>query len=138
MSYLGFYILAKLSDIGCVLSIFSIIGFICCAIALFPMISLANTNSSYSDPDRFFNKLFKKYLKDFMWYKIFTVSAVFLTIATLLPTTKQAAFIWIAPQIVENGAVKDTVNNIPELTKLGTDYLKELLKEKVNDSGRAN
>lgn len=93
---------------------------------------MADTNSSYSDPDRFFNKLFKQYLKDFMWYKVFTVSVVFLTIATLLPTTKQAAFIWVAPQIIENGAVKDTVKNIPELTKLGTDYLKELLKEKVN------
>lgn len=51
----------------------------------------------------------------------------------LVPSTRQAAFIWIAPQIVENGAVKDTVKNIPELTKLGTEYLKELLKEKVDD-----
>ena len=132
MSYLGFYILAKLSDIGCVLSTLSIIGFICCFVLLFPIMIKADESSSYSDPDRFFNKLFKQYLKDFMWYKVFTMSAVFLTIATLLPTTKQAAFIWIAPQIVENGTVKDTVKNIPELTKLGTDYLKELLKEKVN------
>ena len=132
MNYLGFYLLAKLNDIVCVLSTLSIIGFICCAIAIVPIALTADTNSSYCEPDRFFNKLFKKYLKDFMWYKIFTVSAVFLTIATLLPTTKQAAFIWIAPQIIENGAVKDTVKNIPELTKLGTDYLKELLKEKVN------
>ena len=136
MSYLGFYLLAKLNDIGFVLNTLSIIGFICCVIILFPIIAMADTNSSYSDHDRFFNKLFKQYLKDFMWCKIFTISTVFLTIATLLPTTKQAAFIWIAPQIVENGAVKDTVKNIPELTKLGTDYLKELLKEKVNDSGR--
>lgn len=51
----------------------------------------------------------------------------------LVPSTRQAAFIWIAPQIVENGAVKDTVKNIPELTKLGTEYLKGLLKEKIND-----
>ena len=28
---------------------------------------------------------------------------------------------------------EDTVKNIPELTKLGTDYLKELLKEKINE-----
>lgn len=138
MSYLGFYILAKLNDIGIVLSTVSIIGFIFCAISLIPIAKTADTNSSYFEPDKSFNKLFKQYQKDFMWYKVFTVSAVFLTIATLLPTTKQAAFIWIAPQIVENGAVKDTVKNIPELTKLGTDYLKELLKEKINDSGRAN
>ena len=136
MSYLGFYLLAKLNDIGFVLSVLSVIGFICCALLLIPIVIMADVDSSYCEPDRAFNKLFKQKLKDFMWCKIFTISAVFLTIATLLPTTKQAAFIWIAPQIVENGAVKDTVKNIPELTKLGTDYLKELLKEKVNDSGR--
>lgn len=61
---------------------------------------------------------------------VFLISGIVLT---LLPTTKQAAFIWIAPQIVENGAVKDTVKNIPELTKLGTDYLKDLLKEKIKN-----
>lgn len=138
MLYLGFYLLAKLSDIGFVLKTLSLVGFICCAVSLIPIAMMAYVNISYCEPDRVFNKLFKQYLKDFMWCKIFTISAVFLTIATLLPTTKQAAFIWIAPQIVENGAVKDTVKNIPELTKLGTDYLKELLKEKVNDSGRAN
>lgn len=64
---------------------------------------------------------------------LFTISAICIGISILLPTTKQAAFIYIAPQIIENGAVKDTVKNIPELTKLGTDYLKELLKEKINE-----
>ena len=133
MSYLGFYLLAKLNNIVFVLNTLSLIGFICCVVLLIPIAIVSDENSSYREPDRAFNKLFKQNLKDFMWCKIFTISAVFLTIATLLPTTKQAAFIWIAPQIVENGAVKDTVKNIPELTKLGTEYLKELLKEKVND-----
>lgn len=63
----------------------------------------------------------------------FITSVILLILGTLLPTTKQAAFIYIAPQIIENGAVKDTIKNIPELTKLGTDYLKELLQEKVNE-----
>ena len=40
------------------------------------------------------------------------------------------AFIVIGPQIVENGYVKGTLKNIPELAKLGTDYLKGLLSEK--------
>ena len=64
---------------------------------------------------------------------LFTISAICIGISIVLPTTKQAAFIYIAPQIIENGAVKDTVKNIPELTKLGTDYLKELLQEKINE-----
>lgn len=71
-------------------------------------------------------KLFKLKIS----FTVFLISGI---VAILLPTTKQAAFIWIAPQIVENGAVKDTVKNIPELTKLGTDYLKDLLKEKIKN-----
>lgn len=55
----------------------------------------------------------------------------FILLWAAIPTTKEAAFIWIAPQIVENGAVKETVKNIPELTRLGTEYLKNVLKEKV-------
>ena len=51
-----------------------------------------------------------------------------------MPTAKAIAFIYIAPQIIENGAVKDTFKNIPELTKLGTEYLKEILKEKIDDT----
>ena len=64
---------------------------------------------------------------------LFITGIVLLVFAQLLPTTKQAAFIWVAPQIIENGAVKDTVKNIPELTKLGTEYLKELLKDKAKE-----
>ena len=75
---------------------------------------------------------YNSFLKRFKIKGLYILFISFYTIAMLLPTTKQAAFIWIAPQIVENGAVKDTVKNIPELTKLGTEYLKQLLEEKVN------
>ena len=75
----------------------------------------------------------KNLAKMFKLKMMFIVSSILLGISMVLPTTKQAAFIYIAPQIIENGAVKDTVKNIPELTKLGTDYLKELLKEKINE-----
>ena len=53
----------------------------------------------------------------------------------LVPNTKPAAFIWIAPKIVENGEIKETAANIPELAKLGTEYLKEVLKEKIENKG---
>ena len=79
------------------------------------------------------NESVKRLAKVVKLKMLFIISAVLLGISALLPTTKQAAFIYIAPQIIENGAVKDTVKNIPELTKLGTDYLKELLKEKINE-----
>lgn len=78
----------------------------------------------------------KKYIKALRVNILFSTGIVLIVFAQLIPTTKQAAFIWVAPQIIENGAVKDTVKNIPELTKLGTEYLKELLKEKTNDIKR--
>lgn len=125
MSYLGFYLLTKLDDFGAVLFVISILCFIAFAIIFIP--SLMCSVEAEETRDEFVETMKKLWV-----FKVFWTGVICLTIATVLPTTKQAAFIWIAPQIVENGAVKDTVKNIPELTKLGTDYLKELLKEKVN------
>lgn len=65
--------------------------------------------------------------------KALIIGTISLLLALFVPNTKQAALIYITPQIVNNEAVSDTVKNMPELTKLGTDYLKELLKEKTND-----
>lgn len=65
--------------------------------------------------------------------KALIIGVISLLLALFVPNTKQAALIYITPQIVNNEAVSDTVKNMPELTKLGTDYLKELLKEKTND-----
>lgn len=103
------------------------------------MAAIVMTVFSFEDPDKWYTEEYKKeaaikqsigkrYAK-----KFWSIIVVLIAIAIFMPSTKQAAFIWIAPQIVENGAVKDTVKNIPELTKLGTEYLKELLKEKVDE-----
>ena len=59
--------------------------------------------------------------------------AISLSFAVFLPSSKGIAFIYVAPKLIENNNVKETFANIPELAKLGTDYLKELLKEKVNN-----
>lgn len=68
--------------------------------------------------------------------KALIIGTISLLLALFVPNTKQAALIYITPRIVNNEAVSDTVKNMPELTKLGTDYLKELLKEKVDDIKR--
>ena len=127
MSYLGMYILTKLDSWQCfskgagsMLLVAAGIMSLGCAMAC-------------SDNYGTFVEDTKKLLKAIHVKTVLISSVVLLVLSQLLPTTKQAAFIYIAPQIIENGAVKDTVKNIPELTKLGTDYLKELLKEKVND-----
>lgn len=59
--------------------------------------------------------------------------AIFLSFAVFIPSSKGIAFIYVAPKLIENDNIKETFANIPELAKLGTDYLKELLKEKVNN-----
>ena len=127
MSYLGMYILTKLDSWNCFTGT---VGVVLCVIAgALVFISGVSASESYGD----FKETFIATLKLLNFKKVIIVAISLLVFSQLLPTTKQAAFIYIAPQIIENGAVKDTVKNIPELTKLGTDYLKELLKEKVND-----
>lgn len=124
------YILTKLDSwnrftggVGITLLIVTIIASIILA-------AIVDCNKGY---DENFIKVYVDYAKVLRFKTLFIVAVSLMMLAQLLPTTKQAAFIYIAPQIIENGAVKDTVKNIPELTKLGTDYLKELLKEKINE-----
>lgn len=62
----------------------------------------------------------------------FKVGIISMLLAVFVPTTKQAALIYIAPKVVNN----EVIENVPEITKLGTEYLKELLKEKTDDIKR--
>lgn len=123
MSYFGMYILTKLDSWHYFMEKSGIATLIAAGIILIG--SIIGCSDCYSD----FTESLKKLLKSLHIKTVFISSVVLLVFSQLLPTTKQAAFIYIAPQIIENGAVKDTVKNIPELTKLGTEYLKELLQE---------
>lgn len=58
------------------------------------------------------------------------ISAFFGLLAVFTPNQKQLAFIVAAPTIVSNEDVQDTVKNLPKITKFGTDYIIEVLKEK--------
>ena len=127
MNYLGMYILTKLDSWHSFTGGYGTVTLVAAGIMLIG--SIIGCYDCYGD----FTESLKKLIKTLHINTMFISGIVLLVFSQLLPTTKQAAFIWIAPQIIENGAVKDTVKNIPELTKLGTDYLKELLKEKVND-----
>ena len=71
-----------------------------------------------------------KILIYFVALPIFIIGGV---IKVLTPTTKQMAFIYIAPAIVNNKDIQETFKQMPELTNLGLEYLKETLKEKIND-----
>ena len=133
MSYFGMYLLTILDNIGCMSAIVLFVSLILSVVTTIAAFAQSNDSCYRSDDSDKYDSELKKYFHRFkvkLWLSILLIS---ITIVTFLPTTKQAAFIYIAPQIIENGAVKDTVKNIPELTKLGTDYLKELLKEKVEE-----
>ena len=127
MNYLGMYILTKLDSWQSFTGKYGVVMIIIAVIML--IVSIIICGDYYDD----FTESLKKLIKSLHIKTVFISGIVLLAFSQLLPTTKQAAFIWIAPQIIENGAVKDTVKNIPELTKLGTDYLKELLKDKINE-----
>ena len=124
-----FYLLAKLDDIVFSLNMFGYVGLFISGVLTVIFCAMSDFNTyNHEEFVLYFSRLFKSCrLK-----ALIVCQVIALIIATLLPSTKQAAFIWVAPQIVENGAVKDTVKNIPELTKLGTEYLKQLLEEKTN------
>lgn len=132
MNYLGIYLLTKMDSFKCFFD--RVTGIF---IILFVILSVFNfIYAAIRAEDRYehtFIEYFKEILQTTKLPLLFVAMIVSMFITTLVPTTKQAAFIWVAPQIIENGAVKDTVKNIPELTKLGTEYLKELLKDKVEE-----
>jgi len=125
-----YYLLTKLDDFNVTASIVCVVSAILWVVSFF---------LSREDPDDWYGENYKREaakkrrIGQSMYGKCRLLTIITLLWLALVPSTKQAAFIWIAPQIVENGAVKDTVKNIPELTKLGTEYLKELLKEKVDE-----
>lgn len=62
------------------------------------------------------------------------VTAVSGFIFSLIPTTKEAAFIYLAPAIVNNKDIQKTIKKIPELSGLGLEYLGEILKSEIYES----
>tara|TARA_R110000868_G_scaffold85668_2_gene240819 strand:- start:591 stop:1007 length:417 start_codon:yes stop_codon:yes gene_type:complete len=59
---------------------------------------------------------------------------VILVIKSLIPTTKEAAFIYVAPAIVNNKNIQKTIKKLPELSGLGLEYLGEILKQEIKET----
>lgn len=53
----------------------------------------------------------------------------FLLLTIFTPNQKQLAFIITAPAIIENKDLQEVVKNTPEIMRLGTEYLKEILSK---------
>lgn len=127
MDYFMMYLLTQLDSFRRAMSTFSIISF---AIAI--LVFILSAFLSYDDTV----KSFHDYLKTYRLKLFAILFCVFYSAGTLIPSTKQAAFIYIAPQIIANGDVKDSIKAIPELAKLGTEYLKTMLKDKIEESNK--
>lgn len=77
-------------------------------------------------------ELIKK-IKNIFFFLIIPLYCLSFIIATLIPTSKEMAFIYIAPAIVNNKDVQKTIQKIPELSGLGLEYINELLKTKIEE-----
>lgn len=58
------------------------------------------------------------------------VALTCLLLVTFIPSSRQAAFIYIAPKILEDDNFRETFKNFPEIVRLGTEYLKQTLEVK--------
>lgn len=133
-----YYLLTIVDDIKMVSSILTFFAFV--AAVTTAVVRVANIEEDIENIKRNYWSKTRTILRRKLYATInkvcIAILAVSLTFTILLPSSKGIAFIYVAPKLIENNNVKETFANIPELAKLGTDYLKELLKEKVNDSTR--
>jgi len=87
----------------------------------------------YTEADKSKVNLFRKKIASY--FKITVPLAIAtLVIHSLIPTTKEAAFIYIAPAIVNNQDIQKTINKLPELSGLGLEYLGEILKQEIKET----
>lgn len=87
--------------------------------------SIITSEDSNDTEHKFFMKLLKKVAPFFI---------ATTTFFAFFPSQKQMAFIIAAPYIVENQQLQDAGKNSAEIIKLGTEYVKEILQEKVNEN----
>lgn len=117
MTYLGMYLLLLLDGFNTTTSIIAIACLIWAGI-VYAISSTENCDAEVRS----------EFIKELYADLSLKVGVISMLLAVFVPTTKQAALIYITPKIVNN----EVIENVPEITKLGTEYLKELLKEKTN------
>lgn len=119
MTYFQAYLFTRLDSIQ------SILIFYIFAMCMITFISYLLVATAYYDRDENYERLS-------IFMKRFAVPSV--VISTLLlaatPTTKQAAFIYITPSIVNNVDLQNTIKQIPGISSLGLEYLADIMKEK--------
>jgi len=112
------YFIIKLTSL---VGLFKVVGCICLAgIGLLTLFHALFHEDFIEELER---EKVKKYIKRFFYGML-----IFLSLSTILPTTKQAAAIYILPNIVNNEDLQETIKQIPELSNLGLQHLKEIVE----------
>lgn len=132
MTYFEAYILTRLDPLkNLFLSLSSKgIGFLIILFTILFTIFLLTVGSSDLEEEQ--QRKIRK-IKNIFFFLIIPVYCLSFIIATLIPTSKEMAFIYIAPAIVNNKDVQKTIQKIPELSGLGLEYINELLKTKIEE-----
>lgn len=136
MTYFQAYLLTRLDNFNHFFGSLSFLIFLLIVAALMVIIfSAINLNGIHSEESKPFWVNLQK--KAFGYIKIFVVTIFFFqTAKALLPTTKEVAFIYIAPAIVNNQDIRKTLKKIPELSGLGLEYLGDILKNEIKEGNK--
>jgi hypothetical protein len=62
------------------------------------------------------------------------IYGVVVLLSILIPSQRQLAFIIAAPYIVENKDIQQATSNSAEIIKLGTEYLRNILKQRNSNN----
>lgn len=122
MTYFEIYLLTRLDEIQGTASVLAWLAVIYALI-------ITSLSFAIEDSDSELRLKFRKNLHIKFTQIIFIISCA---LSIIVPTTKEAAFIYIAPAIVNNQDLQKTVKQLPELSNLGMQYLNDILKQKIS------
>ncbi len=134
MTYFDAYLLTRLDSFKELFEVFVFSAILIVGINFITqLICVANHGFAFSKEDE--GVWTTRAKKVFSYFK-FTIPflVIVLIFKSLIPTTKEAAFIYIAPAIVNNQDVRKTIKKLPELSGLGLEYLGEILKQEIKDT----
>lgn len=125
MTHFEAYILTRLDSLQNLFILAATISFIAFSICSV----FINLNQIFKEDDQDQETIDKlRKIIFFIFLPILLLSSLFLI---LMPSSKEMAFIYIAPAIVNNKDVQKTIQKIPELSGLGLEYLTETLKGEI-------
>lgn len=114
------YLFTRLDNL---IAFFIFTGIIFLLISFLILLSLTDISSSAEKTEKII--FIKK-----VWKVTLPITIISWFMVVFIPNTKEAAFIYIAPKIINNKDFQQTLTRLPKLTNLGLEYLNNLLEEK--------